>query len=343
MPTWLGDCVMATPALRGLRELYPDARITALVRVNVKPIVQDLPWVDRVVTVRPKRKGKKGDGRRGDVVGLARRLSRGRFDMAVLLPNSFKSALVAKMAGCNRIVGYERDGRGFLLSDRMIPRKGVGGFVPVPTLDYYLGIVRFLGAGHPSGEMALFTRAEDDVRVDEIFKDVGIDAASGDRLVLLNPGAQKLMKRWEPARFAAVADVLMEEGDVKVAVTGSPGEREILKAVVDTAKGEVINLAERGMNLRLLKSVVKKSALMVTNDTGPRHIAAAMGTPVVTLFGPTGPEWTTIDFEHEREIVADGICEVCLKEKWAKSGKCMHRISVDEVVKASRELLSARV
>ncbi len=306
MPTWLGDCVMATPTLRAVRGLLPEARITAVLKKNVRPILDACPWVDRLVVERGRRRGLPDGGRRGQV-GLARRLARGKFDTAILLPNSFRSAMVVSLAGVPRRIGYERDGRGFMLTDKLIPRKGPGGYVPVPTRDYYLGIARYLGAHRPDPAMELFTRPADDAAAEALLVRAGYDAAAGRPLVLLNPGANKLEKRWPAERFAAVADALaaLPGGHgAAVAVTGSPKEREVLEGVVRAAKTPVLDLSKHGLDLTLLKSVVKRSSLLITNDTGPRHIAAALGTPVVTLFGPTGPEWTEIGFARERQVVA---------------------------------------
>src|SRR5688572_22400742 len=122
-PSWVGDAVMATPALRAIRVLYPSAHISYLLRRYVKPIYSGMPWADKLVTYRTGRtKAKAGKG----TFDLAGRLRSGKFDLAILLPNSFKSALVCKMAGIDRIVGYERDGRGFLLSDKLLPVKERG-------------------------------------------------------------------------------------------------------------------------------------------------------------------------------------------------------------------------
>src|SRR3954463_11396216 len=142
-PSWVGDAVMATPTLRALRSLYPQAEIAYLLRRYVKPIYNGMPWADKLVTYRTgKTKAKAGKG----LFDLAARLRAGRFDMAVLLPNSFKSALMCKTAGIDRIVGYERDGRGFLLSDKLLPVKERGKFIPTPIVKYYLGLSHYLGA-----------------------------------------------------------------------------------------------------------------------------------------------------------------------------------------------------
>jgi heptosyltransferase-2 len=341
MPTWLGDCVMAGPTLRALQQLYPQAHITALVRANVRPLIEAMPWVDRILSIRPSRSGR-SDIRRKGPVRLARRLARSEFDTAVVLPNSFRSALVVTMAGVPRRIGYNRDGRGFLLTDRLMPRKNTTGYMPVPALDYYLGIARYLGADNPDPEMALFTRATDDKAADELLGNAGFDPDGDSRLILLNPGAQKPGKRWSDKYFAALADRCSKSLGATVALTGAPTEREILNEVIAAANEPIIDLPAHGLNLTLLKSVVRRCSVVVTNDTGPRHIAAAMGTPVVTLFGPTEPGWTEIGFADERQIVADGVCSVCSKPGQKNISRCMHRIDAEAVFAAVSELFARK-
>lgn len=334
MPTWLGDCAMAMPTLRALRECYADARITALVSRAVRPVLDDCPWIDRVITTRKRRKGKP-DRRRGPVA-LARRLSLGGFDMAVLLPNSFRWAMIVTMAGIHRRVGYDRDGRGFMLTDRLLPRrKPGGGFLPVPTRDYYLGIVRYLGVPDPDPTMLLFTNPADEAAAEALLRRAGFDTATGRPLVLLNVGANKPEKRWPADRFAQLASRLTSEFGATIALTGAPRERDVLDGVLRAATSPMIDLTRFGLDLSLLKAITKRANLLVTNDTGPRHIAAAFGTPVVTLFGPTPPEWTEIGFVDERQIVAKSACPVCR----GHLERCMHVIDVEQVYAAAAELL----
>jgi len=337
MPTWLGDCVMATPTLRALRELYPDAKITALMRHNVRPILDGLTSIDRLLSVRPKKKpGTRGARQRRTLVGLGRRLSRGGFDTAVLLPNSFKSAALASVAGIPRRVGYDRDGRGVLLTDRLIARRHRGQFVPVPTLDYYLGIARYLGSEDPCHAMELATRPESDARALACLTSAGFDV-NNDELLLINPGAQKTTKRWPAQRFGQLIDEMNQRFGVKAAVTGSPAEREILDQVIASAKSPVIDLPRQGMDLHLLKSIMRWTRLMVTNDTGPRHIAAAMRVPVATLFGPTTPAWTQIGFDMEQHIIAGGLAQNPDGSP-AASGPLIDTLPLDQACQAAASL-----
>src|SRR5688500_11473200 len=194
-PSWVGDAVMATPTLRALRELYPAAHISYLMRRYVKPIYTGMPWADQLITYRTgKTRAKAGKGHFFD---LAARLRAARFDTAILLPNSFKSALVCKMARIDRIIGYERDGRGFLLDDKLLPVKDRGKFVPSPIVKYYLGIAHYLGSHHRDLRLELFVTPSERREAQEVFARCGLAAdlhrpASQGRppLVLLNPGAQ---------------------------------------------------------------------------------------------------------------------------------------------------------
>src|SRR3954449_12438450 len=171
-PSWVGDAVMATPTLRALRELYPNAHISYLLRRYVKPIYDGLPWADRLITYRTgKTRAKAGKG----PYDLSARLRAGKFDLAVLLPNSFKSALICKMAGIDRIIGYERDGRGFLLTDKLLPVKEKGKFIPSPIVKYYLGLAHYLGSSHRDLTMQLFVTEGERAEAGAVFASAGLE------------------------------------------------------------------------------------------------------------------------------------------------------------------------
>lgn len=321
LPTWFGDILMATPTLRALKRLWPDTHLAVLVRENLTELVEGLPCIDEVVPMMKKGKG-------ASAFRLANRLGKLKYDTAILLPNSFRSAALVSMAGIPRRIGYERDGRGVLLTDRLIPSRAGRQFLPVPTLDYYLSIVHYLGGEAYDGDhlMEVATRPEDDKRAAGLLA-----GAKGKPVVLLNPGAQKEFKRWPAERFAQLAARCSNELGCAVAVTGSPDERDVLARVTGAATTTIIDLPKAGMNVRLLKSVTKQCALMVTNDTGPRHLAAACDTPLVTLFGPTTPEWTEIGYAKERQVVA----------RDAGHAESMKQIAVDEVFDAAAGLLES--
>ncbi len=340
MPSWLGDSVMATPTLRAMRQLYPQARITALARSTVRPIIDACPWVDRIITTRPARKGM-SDSRRKNIFALAARLSSAKFDTAIILANSFRTALLTRMAGIPRRIGYDRDGRGGLLTDRLLARRAQGRFVPVSAVEYYLGLPRYLGALDPDTRMELVTRPQQDQRASELLAQAGYAPDDARPLVLLNPGANYgAAKIWYPDRFAAVADRCVEEHGAVIAVNGAPKERAILDAVVGAMKSPAIDLPKLGADLTVLKSVVKRARLMVTNDTGPRHVAAALGVPVVTVFGPTDPAWTDIGFALERQVMVKVFCGPCQKKHCPLDHRCMTQITPEMVFAPASALLA---
>jgi heptosyltransferase-2 len=347
-PNWVGDAVMATPTLRAIRQLYPDAQISYLMRRYVKPIYTGMPWADKLITFRTGRtKAKAG---KGQFFELAARLRARRFDLAVLLPNSFKTALVCKMAGIDRIVGYERDGRGFLLSDKLLPVKDRGKFLPTPIVKYYLGIAHYLGSKDREVKLELFITDSEKREGEQVLSRAGLDpalsrpAARGlAPLILLNPGAQYgAAKCWLPEYFAQLGDRFIEELGATVLLSGAPRERAILEAVSRHMKHAAVDLSRSGCTLGALKEIIRRCDLMVTNDTGPRHIAAAFDVPVVTVFGPTHPEWTEISFDKERKVSVPVFCGPCQKKTCPLDHRCMTRVTPGMVFDTSLQLLQPR-
>jgi len=344
-PSWVGDAVMATPTLRAVRELFPDSHISYLMRRYVKQLYSGMPWADQIISYRTgKTKSKTGKG----LFELSARLRAGKFDLAILLPNSFKSALLCKMANIPRIFGYERDGRGFLLTDRLLPVKDKGKFVPSPMINTYLGLARYLGSKTRDLKMELFVTDSDRREALEVFKRSGLDtaldrpaAAGQPPLVLLNPGAQYgAAKLWKSEYFAELADRFVQDLGATVLLSSAPRERAIVESIRKQMKHDAVDLSTAGMTLGSLKEIVRRCDLMVTNDTGPRHIAAAMNVPVVTIFGPTHPEWTEIYYPRERQVAVKVFCGPCQKKVCPLDHRCMTQVTPGMVWEACGQLLS---
>lgn len=343
-PSWVGDAVMATPALRALRKLYPEAHIAYLMRRYVEPILNGVPWADQVITYRASKRplGK------GQFFSVAARLRKAKFDMALLMPNSFKSALICRMAGIKRIVGYDRDGRGFLLSDKLLAQRERGKFVPFPMVRYYLGLVQYLGSMERDLSMRLFVSDDERQAARDVLARAGLDidlerpaAAGKSPLVLLNPGANYgAAKCWPAEYFAQLADMLVDQIGATIMLSGSPDEKPILDAIRRHMKRTPIDLSAHGLTLGALKEITRRCDLMVTNDTGPRHIAAAFDVPVVTLFGPTHPEWTEIYFPKERKVAVKVFCGPCQKKTCPLDHRCMIRITPAMACDAAIDLLA---
>ena len=343
-PSWVGDAVMATPALRAARRLFPEAHISYLLRRYVKPLYTGMPWADQLLTYRVG----KGPSRTGQgVLDVAGRLRAGRFDLAVLLTNSFKTALMCRLAGIPRIVGYERDGRSLLLTDKLVALRENGRFTPTPIIHTYLGLMRYLGSAERDLKMELFVTPSELRDARQALQRCGLEAdlhrpAAGGKppLVLLNPGANYgAAKCWKAEYFAALADRLIEQRAATVLISAAPKERAIVQSIVGQMKHAAIDLSTKGVHLGSLKEIVRRCDLMVTNDTGPRHIAAAMDVPVVTIFGPTFPEWTEIYYPRERQVAVKVFCGPCQKKVCPLDHRCMTLVTPAMVYDAAMQLM----
>lgn len=336
-PNLVGDTVMATPTLRALRQGFPAARITALIKPNVAPTLAGAPWIDDLIRFHPK--SAEPEQR---MPGVISRLRGERFDLAVLLPNSIRSALMAWLGGVERRVGYARGGRGLLLTDHLhAPRDVRGRFAPVPIVEYYLALARHLQCPVDSLACELFTTVADEQAADLAWQRLGL---LGDRpVVCLNTGgAFGPAKNWPDAHFATLARRLVAELGVKVLVVCGPAERASARAIVAGADHpDVVSLAEEPVSIGLTKASVRRSALLVTTDSGPRHFAAGFGVPVVSLFGPTHIAWTRTYHPlaiHLQQPVPCGPCQkpVCP----LGHHRCMTELHPDAVFEASRRLLA---
>lgn len=347
-PSWVGDAVMATPTLRAIRELYPKAHISYLMRRYVKPLYGGMPWADQLITYRT---GKTPPGKTGKgLFDLAARLRSAKFDLAILLPNSFKTALICKMAMIPRIVGYERDGRSFLLTDKLLPVKDRGKLVPSPIVKYYLGLAQYLGSAQRDLKLELFVTDNELRDATEVLAGCGLDpginrpgSTGAAPLIILNPGAQYgAAKCWRPEYFAELGDRFIDELGASVLISAAPKERPIVDSIKRYMRHAPIDLSNKGLTLGGLKEVVRRCDLMVTNDTGPRHIAAAMDVPVVTIFGPTHPEWTEIYYAKERQVAVKVFCGPCQKKVCPLDHRCMTRVTPAMVYATAQELLTPR-
>lgn len=334
LPNWVGDAVMATPTLRALRERWPAARIVGVGRATATGVLAGAPWLDELRTI----------ARDDSPLGVGLRLRRERFDTAVLLPNSWRAALIARLSGARRRVGYARDGRGLLLTDRLRPAREGGRYVPRSAVGYYLDLTRRIGAEPTSTQVELpVTAAESDAAAG-LLREAGVPASAAGPKVMLIPGASYgEAKRWPADRFAAVADALVERHGATILLSGSPAERGVIETVRDACRAAPIDLAAHGLTLAKLKGVIDRCDLVITNDTGPRHIAAAVDTPVVTIFGPTDPRWSEIDFARERQVRIDVACGPCQRPQCpltdGRRHQCMTGIDIPMVLEAAEALL----
>jgi len=338
LPKWVGDLVMATPALRSLRDRFADTHITGLVRRPLGEVLSGGDWLDDLIYWP---QGGSKPRRRQGFLGLAGELRDQRFDVAILFANSFRSAMLARLAGIRRRIGYDREGRGLLLTDKLLPYKFDGKYVPAPMVGYYNALARYLGCRDCPTQTELCTTPEQEKIAADAIEAAGVRASQP--IVVLNPAASfGPAKCWLPERFAEVADRLVTDNDAAVFISCGPKEVAIARKVAGSMKKSVTVLDSPVMRLGPLKALIRRAALLITNDTGPRHFANAFGRPVVTIFGPTDPQWTIADAPLERSLMVSVDCGPCMKRNCPQDHRCMTLIDTKMVLACAQELLSGR-
>lgn len=364
---WLGDAVMTTPALLRLRERFPEAHIALLTPEKLRDLWPGHPALDAVLTFAP------GEG----LFAVARRLRAGGFDTALVLPNSPRSALEVWLARIPQRVGYARSWRRRLLTHPLPARPGHKAMgkrsareiqrlvaesrsVPPPVhsesgtstdaldasahhIHEYLHLAAALGATPEPVAPRLRVGDEEVAAVKGRF---GLEREQRPLLVL-NPGAEYgPAKRWPPDRFIAAARAIQRRTGCVWLVVGGAGETALARQIVsslDRQESVARNLAGR-TTLRELMALLKAARLLLTNDTGPMHVAAALGTPVVALFGSTSPELTGPglpgDVRH-RVLRGNAPCAPCFRRVCPIDFRCMTGLGVESVVATVTEVLRA--
>jgi heptosyltransferase II len=322
---WIGDAVMSLPAIRAIHERYPKAGITVLAKPWVAALYEGERAIGRIV---PLNEG---------TIGVAMRLRRDRFDLAVVLPNSLRSAFGVRLAGAKRIVGYARDGRSPLLSEAIaVPAKGE---IPTHESYYYLELLRRAGLLDSLPEVR-------EIRLDDLEtkrrKGVALFESLGVKLPVIgvSPGAAYgTAKRWLPERFAESARRLAQQMNASVAVFGSAAEASMCGDVARAAGA--LNLAGE-TTLREFIDMTAACSLFLTNDSGAMHIASALGVPSVTIFGPTN-EVATGPLGGLARIVREPVdCAPCLLRECPIDHRCMTRVTTDRVISAAGSLIGLR-
>jgi heptosyltransferase-2 len=339
-PSWVGDMVMATPALRAVRRQYPQATIVAIVRPYVAGILDGLDLVDRRLLHDPRRGFIASDDEEG-LAGwpFAARLRRERFDAAMLLTNTFRSAFWAMVGGVKRRVGFDQRCRGWMLTD---PVRAPSATVPHPVLDNYLQLAEKLGCTQLTKKTELATSPEAEHQMRSFWKQRRLGEYGNRGLFCLNPGgAFGSAKHWPLESFAALALQIATQLEKRVLVLCGPSEREAARQIVALARHPaVVSLAEERLSLALTKVAVRSSELLVTTDSGPRHFAAPFNVPVVTIFGPTHTTWSETYYERSVHLQLDLDCGPCQKRVCPlHHHRCMNELPVSWVYRAVRSLM----
>jgi heptosyltransferase II len=327
---WVGDAVMSVPACRALRARYPAARITVLARPWVADVYRLEAFADEVVPY---------PGTWPEKLRLAAALRRERFDAAILLPNAFEAALVVRLAGIPQRIGYNRDGRGLLLTAAIPPpRKGE---IPLHERFYYLELLRRAGVLDtlPAEEPILLSgAAEARAAGAGLFAGRGITRP----VVGVSPGAQNSRaKQWLPDRFAESAVQVAGALGGVVVLFGSAAEDALCASIASriASRGiETVNLAGR-TTLAEFIGMAAACRVFLTNDSGAMHVASALGVPTVAVFGPTDWE-ATAPAGPLACIVREPVdCSPCMLRDCPTDHRCMTRVTADRVAQAALELV----
>jgi len=328
---WLGDAVMTTPALAGLRGAFPGARIALLAKPPVAELFRHHPDVDEVIVYeRP--------GRHEGALGrlrLAGEVRRRRFDGALLLQNAFDAALIAFLGRIPERAGYPTDGRRILLT---LPVPLTHGILERHEVEYYLCLLDGLGIPRPvPAALKLAVTEEEREAMAARLASLGIGRASP--IVAINPGATYgSAKRWYPDRFAAVADALSAEWSARVVVVGSTAEAPLAGEIEAATRNPLVNLAGK-TTVRELMALLSLSSFLVTNDSGPMHIGAALGVPLVAIFGPTDWRRTSPWSSLAKVVRVEIDCSPCRLRVCDRGHECMLGVTPGMVVDAARQLL----
>ncbi len=330
-PSSLGDIVHAMPTCAAIRRAYPEARLTWLVKRQWAGLVERIDGVDRVWPVKSTLKG---------WLSQVSPLRAERFDLVVDLQGLFRSAAIGWFSGSPLLVGFAngREGSSWFYSMR----------VPVPQLemhavDRYLLVAKAVGAVEPATPEFRFRIPQTDYEeIDRLLSRFGI--TPGMRWVAMSVSARWPTKRWPASSFAAVADRLQQEGYGAVVMIGGPDERAEVATVSGMMKTPAIDLAG-ATAVGLLPGLLRRASLLITNDSGPMHIAAAVGTPLVAMFGPTSAVRTGPYGMGQSVLTGHVACSPCFSRTCHNSShlECLRAVSPEQVLAAARSQRSLRM
>jgi len=324
-PNWLGDFIMATPALRALRDAYPGADITLHGRAALLPLLEASPWCDRLTPLRSYHRGPAAIVQEGFALR-----PRG-FDLGFSLPDSWSAGLLLRVACRGITVGYDRGGRRWFL-DRPVPPPAR----MTPRELHALGLLRALGYPAPDTKVELRIASTAADKVDAWLQREGVRA--GEPLVLAAPGASYGgAKQWPAESFAACADTLVQRG-FQVALIGAPEEKPLGEAVRGAMHRPAWNWTGR-FDLAASAALVQRASLVLCNDAGARHLAAALDVPCIALFGPTSVAKTALNLDRVSVVTSRVGCRPCYHRECPTDHRCLHRIDVERVARLAEAWL----
>jgi len=329
----IGDVVLSTPVITAARSAFPHAYIGVMVSPETREIVAENPYLNEVIIYDKKLR------HRGilETLGFAMRLKKKRFDLAIILHSTSRVNLVAFLAGIRKRAGYKRGKMDFLLTEKLEYRKRLG---EKHESEYSLDVLRSIGINVKPSPLVVPVKKEDEENIDALLRESGLREGQG--FIVLHPGASCISKMWPQKRFARVADILIERFGMGVALISSPDQVRIGERVRGLMKHKPLFLCGR-TSLGEVAALFKRASLFISNDSGPVHIACAVGVSVISIFGrnekglsPT--RWRPLGAK-DVVIHKDVGCAECLAHNCKKDFLCLNSITVEEVAEKAGGLL----
>jgi heptosyltransferase-2 len=328
----MGDVILSTPVFRAVREEYPDSHIAVMVRPYTRECVEGNPYINEVIIYDKYGRHKSVS----DSLRFTLDLRKKNFDLALILHPTNRVNLITFLAGIPRRVGFNRK-LGFLLTKRITHTKQLG---EKHELEYTLDIIRSIGIVPRSKSLYMPLKKDAARRIEKRLSGCGV--TTDDRLVAVHPSASCPSKRWPAERFARVADRLMKEDGVKIVLISGPDGKKDARDTKEKMENEPIDLSGR-TSISELASLFKRCSLFISNDSGPVHVASAVGTPVISIFGRKdrglGPKRWGPTGDCDIILHKDAGCIRCLAHNCDKDFLCLNNVSEDEVVRLAQNLL----
>jgi heptosyltransferase II len=344
VPNWVGDGVMALPALRELRRIFGDARLALIARPWVAGLFEGEGLADDMIHVET---GRGPAQTASNFIRDAKRLRRERFDLAVLLQNAFGAALLARAGGAKMVAGYPTDMRRVLLTRVVAFERN---YKKAHQVSHYLHIAAELErelTGETRIEAETFQprlHCNDQQRESARLKlaEAGIKTVEPwghARILALSPGAtNSRAKRWPAERFASTADRFAERNGFQTIIVGAAGDSDIANEVARLMRSPAVVFAGR-TSIAELKALLACASLVISNDTGTAHVSAALGVPTVVVFGPT-QHFSTRPLSDVATVVRHDVeCSPCMLRDCPIDHRCMTRVEIDDVYLAAQDLL----
>lgn len=330
----IGDVILSTPVIKALRDTYPSAYIAMMVGPYAKEIVEGNPYLDDVIIYDKDNKHKSWQRS----FKFAQNLKKKKFDLAIVLHPTNRAHLITFFAGIPKRIGYNRK-LGFLLTDQIKHTKQRG---EKHELEYNLDLLHYLGIEPQDKNLFLPIKPESEIWAQDLLKHEGIQEA--DRLLAIHPAASCKSKIWPVERFSEAAEKLMEKYSFKALLIAGPKDIALANDVAKNMHSPMINLAGK-TSVSQLASVLKRCSLFISNDSGPVHIASAVGTPVISIFGRnqaglSPKRWGPLGLK-DRIIHKEVGCIECLAHNCTKEFACLRAITVDDVVNAADSILKS--